>query len=477
MVISRKGIKVEFQKNDTIGGKVSRFKEKKNNVDDLLVKFSSLKIKRDYEDEDEDVDIVDKHDYYANIFPKNVDGIDLDDDESEKWMSDKFYENMDDDNIKRIWQNPRNWGKFHVKMPSKIERSIQTVIFETCEYNSKLMSTFLEEGGYREIHFANNLANIKSPYLIKEESILKYYKKNDNFPEETLKRFFMDMFVSMFEFTKIKNKKIVKILFEHCWDRVVLGDKAIGMYDCFEIFIYQTLHSLYNGASHAIKKLSYELYPGRVYNLHFQDFVDKPAFQDLYSKPGLTIKEYVDFLIDIITLQLTKPHISKFIENVAERYMNTATFTNFDIIRKSDDSSHHYNSKYDDLTKFLPIIKNGEIYINVSIYPDEIYTYKNGKLHGDYTGYYESGSIRCRLRYEYGLMNGMQMWFWENGKIKRSCYMIDEKSEGAESAYSKDGRLISVTTYANDLRNGKEYQYLEDGSIKINFYKDGDLLK
>ena len=39
-------------------------------------------------------------------------------------------------------------------------------------------------------------------------------------------------------------------------------------------------------------------------------------------------------------------------------------------------------------------------------------------LHGNWIDYYEDGSVKYKVLYNYGLKHGSEVWYYDNGNIK-----------------------------------------------------------
>ena len=78
--------------------------------------------------------------------------------------------------------------------------------------------------------------------------------------------------------------------------------------------------------------------------------------------------------------------------------------------------------------------------------------YKDGMLHGKWIVYYEGGAVGSVATYQDGA--------------------------GVQKGYSPDGRLITEINYKDNVKDGEEFQYDRDGSVKkILLWKSGEFVK
>jgi len=78
--------------------------------------------------------------------------------------------------------------------------------------------------------------------------------------------------------------------------------------------------------------------------------------------------------------------------------------------------------------------------------------YKDGNLHGEWTGYYNNGQVESKSNYKDGNLHGEQIEYYNNGQVE------------SKSNY-KDGNL-----------HGDRITYYDNGLVKLKSnYKDGML--
>lgn len=100
--------------------------------------------------------------------------------------------------------------------------------------------------------------------------------------------------------------------------------------------------------------------------------------------------------------------------------------------------------------------------------------YSNGKPHGHYLDFSDSGSITQSLYYYHGVLNGPLLEFWENGSLLKTGHYSNGKLEGLFKYFDTTGSLISVLEYANGTREGPEIRFYSSGNVKLTtFYSAG----
>jgi antitoxin component YwqK of YwqJK toxin-antitoxin module len=111
----------------------------------------------------------------------------------------------------------------------------------------------------------------------------------------------------------------------------------------------------------------------------------------------------------------------------------------------------------------------------------QIYTYKNGKMDGPVIEYYDNGQIKS----QYNLVptksgssvnNGLNIEFYESGKVERKINYSLGKATGTSYSYYEDGTIRTMIPYFNNQPNGVGYAYHENGKIsEKGAWKDGKL--
>ena len=90
------------------------------------------------------------------------------------------------------------------------------------------------------------------------------------------------------------------------------------------------------------------------------------------------------------------------------------------------------NNKIDGYSKFWDI--NGNLINEVN--------YSNGLLHGKWTEYYPNGEVKYLSTYQYGLKNGPEIWYYDNGIKKSEIIYKEDKIDVDIIRWDKNGNLI-----------------------------------
>lgn len=108
----------------------------------------------------------------------------------------------------------------------------------------------------------------------------------------------------------------------------------------------------------------------------------------------------------------------------------------------------------------------------------EIETYStlvDGRLNGPYTSYYASGAPYETRTYRDGLSTGTHTGYWEDTGHKKFEYSyLDQRKEGTQRTWYRNGDPAEAYTYHNDRLSGLQQAWRENGSLYRNFIvRDG----
>ena len=101
-------------------------------------------------------------------------------------------------------------------------------------------------------------------------------------------------------------------------------------------------------------------------------------------------------------------------------------------------------------------------------------SFKDGKQHGPWVHYYESGQLWMKGTYKNGKEEGPWVSYKPDGKLGAE---LDETTSGAWVGYHGNGQLWMKGTYKNGKREGAWIDYYRDGTVNENWtgtYKNGD---
>ena len=98
--------------------------------------------------------------------------------------------------------------------------------------------------------------------------------------------------------------------------------------------------------------------------------------------------------------------------------------------------------------------------------------YKDGKLDGKRTTWYKDGQIESEVNYKNNKKEGKETTWYENGQIKSES--THNKLEGKKTSWYQSGKIKSEVNYKNNKKEGKETTWYENGRVKSeNNYKNG----
>ncbi len=151
-----------------------------------------------------------------------------------------------------------------------------------------------------------------------------------------------------------------------------------------------------------------------------------------------------------------------------------------------------YQNRYS-LFKYLPAVENEEQlkYLNGKIYDKngkpftgrmkeineeymEIYSYKDGELHGLDVIYYNN-HVKEIGHWKNGKQNGLFQMFTETGILVDNALFKNGERDGlTEQFYSDNGKLRISVNYKNGVLHGEYKQFYENGNIYAEtYYNEG----
>jgi antitoxin component YwqK of YwqJK toxin-antitoxin module len=107
--------------------------------------------------------------------------------------------------------------------------------------------------------------------------------------------------------------------------------------------------------------------------------------------------------------------------------------------------------------------------------------FKDGKNHGEKSGWYESGQKKFEIPYQNGKKHGRETWWYENGDERSETHFKNGQKHGRETWwYEPNGknRRHYRADYENGKKHGKERRWDEDGKLDWEgVWKNGRLIK
>jgi len=100
--------------------------------------------------------------------------------------------------------------------------------------------------------------------------------------------------------------------------------------------------------------------------------------------------------------------------------------------------------------------------------------YKDGKLNGLSTWWYENGQKQNEDHYKDGKLNGLSTWWYENGQKELENHYKDGKLNGLCILWHENGQKELENHYKDGKTNGLSTCWYENGQIEgEGFFKDG----
>jgi len=147
-------------------------------------------------------------------------------------------------------------------------------------------------------------------------------------------------------------------------------------------------------------------------------------------------------------------------------------------------SSSHTPSKNPDGSRTISPKKNGVKHGVEKLYASNgtlVYSvpYVNGKMHGkkyfympDKSG--KSGVLSHTTDYKNGLIDGDQIYYYDNGEVSVHYKYKNGKEHGKMLAYHKNRKISQVAYHKNGRMDGPYREYDKNGKLTLTFhYKNG----
>jgi len=98
-------------------------------------------------------------------------------------------------------------------------------------------------------------------------------------------------------------------------------------------------------------------------------------------------------------------------------------------------------------------------------------------LQGNYTEWYETGTIKKKYCYRNDYFDGQQEEFFENGQLKLKCLYVNQKKQGSFEEWFEAGNEALKATYNQGIKTGSFIVFYADGKLleESHFEKDGKL--
>lgn len=102
--------------------------------------------------------------------------------------------------------------------------------------------------------------------------------------------------------------------------------------------------------------------------------------------------------------------------------------------------------------------------------------YANGKREGIEKTWYPSGQLMVETPWVNGVMEGSATFYYENGSIQATVPYYNNKIEGVQKSWHENGAPQGEETYSDNLLNGRSVFREPDGAVSMEFnYRNGTL--
>lgn len=99
---------------------------------------------------------------------------------------------------------------------------------------------------------------------------------------------------------------------------------------------------------------------------------------------------------------------------------------------------------------------------------------KDGKAHGLLKNYTAGGRLESVYTFENGIRNGPAVTYYPNGQAREKKYYLNGQRHGDTKIYYRSGELYRVTPYENGKIEGIRITYYKDGKVMARApYKNG----
>jgi len=101
-------------------------------------------------------------------------------------------------------------------------------------------------------------------------------------------------------------------------------------------------------------------------------------------------------------------------------------------------------------------------------------SFKNGKLNGPASWYYEDGIKEQEANYADNLLDGLMKRWYNTGVLESELSYKDGKLNGTSITYDEYGHKVDEENYRNDTLDGPYYQWYANSKLRIEgAYKNG----
>ncbi|MFI5204277.1 MAG: toxin-antitoxin system YwqK family antitoxin [Flavobacteriales bacterium] len=102
--------------------------------------------------------------------------------------------------------------------------------------------------------------------------------------------------------------------------------------------------------------------------------------------------------------------------------------------------------------------------------------YEGDLLHGDYTVFYPSESLKEKGRFEMGLKTGTWKEWYDNGQLKEISRWKNGQLSGEVKQFDDSGKLVTRNQYNRGFLNGRQFYYTDSVTIEKKYSNGKEIL-
>lgn len=96
--------------------------------------------------------------------------------------------------------------------------------------------------------------------------------------------------------------------------------------------------------------------------------------------------------------------------------------------------------------------------------------FKDGVVNGLRIMYHKNGNKKVERNYVLGTPNGENVEYFESGKTKQEGYFKLGKEDGIWMFYFENGNKKALVTFSDGIQNGEFLEYSTEGKLKVQYY-------
>lgn len=90
----------------------------------------------------------------------------------------------------------------------------------------------------------------------------------------------------------------------------------------------------------------------------------------------------------------------------------------------------------------------------------------NNKVHGEVVEYYQDGKVKSRVKFVEGKQHGEALFYYPNKELKKETYFINGVQQDTLKVYYSNGNLQELSFLKDGVKEGVFEDYYENGKLK-----------